>query len=143
MRASKRKWFDKNPGYFNDWTRKDFKKNPWRYVLRGAKLRAKKEGVPFDWFEKHSDVGGIWDMNNPGTPMYDSAHFISSKYTSGFYGYPMPADYPDYPSWKQILDYIRNFADKFDLKRRVNFGVSVTEATPIENQQWKDRKSVV
>ena len=96
-----------------------------------------KEGVPFDWYERHSDVGGIWDMNNPGTPMYESAHFISSKYTSGFYGYPMPAELPDYPSWRQILKYIQDFADKFDLKRRVNFGVSVTEAKPIENQQWK------
>ena len=55
------------------------------------------EGVPFDWFEKHTDVGGIWDMDNPGSPMYRSAHFISSKYTSGFYGFPMPADYPGLP----------------------------------------------
>jgi len=100
-----------------------------------------KEGVPFDWYERHSDVGGIWDINNPGTPMYESAHFISSKYTSGFYGFPMPADYPDYPSWKQILEYIRNFADKFDLKRRVNFGVSVSQATPIENQKWEIKLS--
>ena len=96
-----------------------------------------KEGVPFDWYEKHTDVGGIWDMNNTGTPMYESCHFISSKYTSGFYGSPMPKDYPDYPSAPQILDYIRDFADKFDLKRRVTFGVSVTDATPIENDQWR------
>ena len=96
-----------------------------------------KEGVPFDWYERHSDVGGIWDMQNPGTPMYESAHFISSKYTSGFYGFPMPADFPDYPSAQQILTYIRNFADKFDLKRRVNFGVSVSDAQPIENDQWQ------
>ncbi len=68
------------------------------------------EGVPFDWYERHSDVGGIWDMDSPGSPMYESAHFISSKYTSGFFGYPMPEDYPDYPSWRQIRDYIRSFA---------------------------------
>ena len=68
------------------------------------------EGVPFDLFERHDAVGGIWDQDNPGSPMYDSAHFISSKYTSSFYGYPMPADYPDYPRHDQILDYIRGFA---------------------------------
>lgn len=96
-----------------------------------------KEGIPFDWFEKHSDVGGIWDMSNSGTPMYESCHFISSKYTSGFYGAPMPKEYPDYPSAHQILEYIRSFADRFDLKRRVTFGVSVLEATPVENEQWK------
>ena len=96
-----------------------------------------KEGIPFDWYERHSDVGGVWDMDNPGTPMYESAHFISSKYTSGFYGFPFPADYPDYPSWHQILTYIRGFADAFDLKRRVNFGVSVTDAQPIDQNQWR------
>ena len=96
-----------------------------------------KEGIPFDWYEKHSDVGGIWDMNNPGTPMYESCHFISSKYTSGFYGFPMSADLPDYPSASQILSYIRAFADKYDLKRRVTFGISVVDAQPIENDQWR------
>ncbi len=96
-----------------------------------------KEGVPFDWYERHSDVGGIWDMNNPGTPMYESCHFISSKYTSGFYGFPMSADLPDYPSANQILTYIRAFADKYDLIRRVNFGVSISEAHSIDNDQWQ------
>jgi len=96
-----------------------------------------KEGVPFDWYERHTDVGGIWDMQNPGTPMYESAHFISSKYTSGFYGFPMPTEYPDYPSGQEILTYIQNFADKYDLRSRVNFGVSVIDAQPIENDQWQ------
>jgi len=96
-----------------------------------------KEGVPFDWYERHSSVGGIWDIENPGTPMYESAHFISSKYTSGFYGFPMPTDYPDYPSWRQIRDYIQTFADKFDLTRRVTFGVSVIKAVPVADEQWE------
>jgi len=94
------------------------------------------EGVPFDWYERHTDIGGIWDIENPGSPMYESAHFISSKYTSAFYGYPMPDDYPDYPSWRQIRDYIRSFADHFDLTRHVQLGVAVLEATPIDQDQW-------
>ena len=96
-----------------------------------------KEGVPFDWFEKHNDVSGIWDMENSGTPMYESAHFISSKYTSGFYGFPMPKTYPDYPSWDQIRDYIKDFADKFDLKKRVTFGVSVAQSEPMADKKWR------
>ena len=35
-------------------------------LVMGRALLA--EGVPFDWFEKHSDVGGIWDIDNPGSP---------------------------------------------------------------------------
>lgn len=96
-----------------------------------------KEGIPFDWFERNSNVGGIWDMDNADSPMYDSCHFISSKYTSGFYGFPMPSDYPDYPSWRQIRDYIRDFADKFQLKERVTFGVGVQEAVPLSDDRWQ------
>lgn len=49
----------------------------------------------------------------------------------------MPADYPDYPSWRQIRDYIRSFADKYDLKSRVNFGVGVEDAQPISDDRWQ------
>jgi amino acid transporter len=95
------------------------------------------EGVPFDWFEKHTEVGGIWDMDNPGSPMYRSAHFISSKYTSGFYGFPMPADYPDYPTWRQIRDYIRDFARAYDLPRHITFGVAVSSAELLPDDRWR------
>ena len=88
-------------------------------------------GVPYDQFERHSDVGGIWDLNNPGTSMYETAHFISSRFTSAFYGAPMPDHYPDYPDNRQILDYIRDFARRFGLKERITFGVGVAHAEPI------------
>ncbi|HST80713.1 MAG TPA: amino acid permease [Kineosporiaceae bacterium] len=95
------------------------------------------EGVPFDWYERHTDVGGIWDRDSPGSPMYESAHFISSKYTSGFYGHPMPADYPDYPNWRQIRDYIRGFARQYGLYDRVTLGVSVSSAVPLPEDRWE------
>lgn len=94
------------------------------------------EGVPFDWFEKQDDVGGIWTMDTPDSPMYSSAHFISSKYTSGFLGYPMPAEFPDYPSWDQIRDYIRSFARAFGLYDHVTLGVGVEHATPLPGDRW-------
>ncbi|MCD0453042.1 amino acid permease [Actinocorallia sp. API 0066] len=100
-----------------------------------------KEGVPFDWFERHSDFGGIWDMDNPGTPMYESAHFISSKYTSGFYGQPMPTEFPDYPSWKQIRDYIRRFGRDWGLYDRVTFNTEVEHAEPLPGDRWRVRLS--
>jgi cation diffusion facilitator CzcD-associated flavoprotein CzcO len=85
-----------------------------------------KAGVPFDLFERHSDVGGIWDPENAGSPMYESAHFISSKYTSHFYGYPMPADYPDYPTYRQVCAYIRAFARDYNLYPHITFKTEVT-----------------
>jgi amino acid transporter len=95
-----------------------------------------KEGVPFDWFERNPDFGGIWDMDHEGSPMYESAHFISSRYTSGFYGSPMSSDLPDYPTWRQIRDYIRGFGRQFGLYDRVQFNTSVTSAVLRPDQRW-------
>lgn len=84
-------------------------------------------GIPFTIFEKHSDIGGIWDVENEGSPMYRSAHFISSKTMSGHEGFPMPKDYPDYPSNGQILDYIRNFTKAYGLYESIHFSTPVTQ----------------
>lgn len=95
-----------------------------------ATARALKTiGIEFDVYEKHSDVGGIWDVENPGSPMYDSAHFISSKTMSGHEAFPMPDDYPDYPSNKQILTYIRSFADQYNLKSDILFNSQVKQVS--------------
>lgn len=71
----------------------------------------KAHDIDYDQFERHTGAGGIWDMNNPGSPIYQSAHFISSRDPSGFIGFPMPKDFPDYPSNQQILTYVNQFAD--------------------------------
>jgi cation diffusion facilitator CzcD-associated flavoprotein CzcO len=102
---------------------------PSGLIMARQLLRA---GVPFDLYEKHSDVGGIWDPENPGSPVYDSAHFISSKYTSYFYGFPMPDAYPDYPSWRQLRDYIRAFARAYGLYDHITFGTVVESARPAD-----------
>ena len=94
-----------------------------------------KEGIPYDLYERHTSLGGIWDADNPGSPMYDSAHFISSKYTSHFYGYPMPDAYPDYPTHRQILAYVKAFAAAYRLDRSARTGISVTSAVP-DGDRW-------
>lgn len=84
--------------------------------------------IPFVVYEKHSDVGGIWDLQNEGSPMYQSAHFISSKTMSGHVGFPMPDSYPDYPSNRQILEYIKSFAREYGLLSHIRFEIKVRKA---------------
>jgi hypothetical protein len=87
-----------------------------------------RHGISFELFERHDDVGGLWDPANEGTPVYDSAHFISSKTQSHYADFDMPDDYPDYPSNQQILAYMKAFADEFGLREHMTFGVSVEQA---------------
>lgn len=44
----------------------------------------REKGIAYDHVERNRGVGGIWGIEAPGTPMYDSAHFISSRTVSGF-----------------------------------------------------------
>ncbi|HEY7173891.1 MAG TPA: NAD(P)-binding domain-containing protein, partial [Micromonosporaceae bacterium] len=109
-----------------------------RYCLVGAgpaglvaarALRA--EGIPFDWYERGDAVGGIWNADAPGSPIYESAKFISSRQMSGFVGHPMPESYPDYPSWREVRDYVHAFAAAEGLTDLVTFGTAVTSAVPV------------
>ncbi len=95
----------------------------------------KSAGVPFTILEKNRDVGGLWDMNNPGTPMYESCHFVSSKNGSGYFDFPMPESYPDYPSREQILQYVRSFAAHYQLRDSVEFNAKVVRAEP-DGERW-------
>lgn len=85
-----------------------------------------RQGIAFEILERHSDVGGLWDPDNQGSPLYRSAHFISSKTQSHFAGLPMPDDYPDYPSGPQILAYVRDVARKEGLYSHIRFGAEVS-----------------
>jgi len=91
-----------------------------------------KLGVEFYCFERHSDVGGIWDQTNPGSPIYDSAHFISSKTLSHYTDQPMPDHYPDYPSNRQIHSYMQAFARDFDLYEHITFNTGVASTEKID-----------
>lgn len=96
-----------------------------------------RHGIPFDVYERHSDVGGLWDQSNPGSPVYDSAHFISSKTQSHYHDFPMPEDYPDYPSNRQIHRYMQLFADAYGLREHIRFNTSVEKTELQSDGSWQ------
>nr|WP_315430916.1 NAD(P)-binding domain-containing protein [uncultured Albidiferax sp.] len=96
----------------------------------------KSYGLPYDQFERHVDIGGLWDIRNPGTPMYESAHFISSRDLSGFIDFPMPKDFPDYPSHRQILSYLRSFVEAYGLRENIRFNCSVVQVEKEPDGRW-------
>jgi cation diffusion facilitator CzcD-associated flavoprotein CzcO len=97
----------------------------------------KKHNISFFIVEKHANAGGIWDIENPGSPMYEAAHFISSKTLSGFPGHPMPEHYPDYPGREQILAYIQSFAIKEGLVEHIHFNTKVTKVNKLADDEWE------
>ncbi|MFF4503156.1 flavin-containing monooxygenase [Streptomyces sp. NPDC001401] len=95
-----------------------------------------ERNLPYTHLERHTGPGGIWDIDNPGSPMYESAHFISSKTLSGFGGFPMPEEFADYPPHRQILSYLTSFADAYGLTERIQFGVEVESVEKNSDGTW-------
>jgi hypothetical protein len=102
-----------------------------------AAAALEREGVEYELLERHEAIGGIWDIDNPGSPMYESAHFISSKTLSGFEGFPMPDHLPDYPTRTQVLDYVRAYAASSGIEDHVTTGADVRRATPLDGGGWE------
>ncbi|OJU91508.1 MAG: monooxygenase [Burkholderiales bacterium 66-5] len=100
--------------------------------LAGARA-LQKAGVPFQGFEAWDDVGGLWNIENPRSTVYESAHLISSKTTTEFTEFPMPAGTADYPGHAELLQYFRAYAAHFDLKKHFRFGTRVLKVEPVSN----------
>lgn len=95
-----------------------------------------KLNISFTGFDLHSDVGGLWDIDNPHSTMYESAHLISSKRMTEFSEFPMPEAAAHYPHHSQLKRYFRDFAEHFELKRHYEFNTRVLSVTP-EGAGWR------
>ena len=113
-----------------------------RYAVIGAgpsglsAARAlQKAGIDFDGFEASRGVGGLWDIENPRSTMYESAHLISSRTTTEFAEFPMRTT-ADYPSHRELIAYFRDFADHFGLTEQFRFDTKVTSLERTEDGGW-------
>ncbi len=90
-------------------------------------------------FEKNDQIGGNWvfSAKESHSSVCETTHIISSKKLSEYIDFPMPDDYPDYPSHQQILAYFNAYADHFDLRKYIQFNTSVEKAEKTENEKWK------
>ena len=101
--------------------------------LAGAR-NLQRCGIAFQGFEAYSDVGGLWNIANPRSTVYESAHLISSKRMTEFSEFPMAEQVADYPSHRALCQYFSDFADHFDLRRHFRFGVRVERVEPVRPQ---------
>ena len=95
-----------------------------------------KYGIDFVGFELHADVGGLWDIDNPHSTMYDSAHLISSKGTTQFTEFPMRAEVAPYPHHSEMRRYFRDYAEHFGLYAHYQFNTRVVEIQRLD-KGWK------
>ncbi|HYP48573.1 MAG TPA: NAD(P)-binding domain-containing protein, partial [Thermoleophilaceae bacterium] len=60
---------------------------------------------------------------------YRSLHINTSRDLMAYKTFPMPRDYPDYPSHWQIAKYFDDYVDHFGLREQIRFNTEVRRAT--------------
>lgn len=88
--------------------------------------------IAYDQIDADTDVGGNWKHG-----VYRSAHIISSKHTTEYADYPMPEDYPDFPSREQMLAYLNSYADAFRLREKIEFNTKVVMIAPRSDELYE------
>ena len=94
-------------------------------------------GIPYDQVDADDDVGGNWKHG-----VYSTAHIVSSKKTTEYTDFPMPASYPDFPSRVQMLEYLRAYTEHFHLRKILELNTKVVSCRPTEStgsldQRWE------
>jgi cation diffusion facilitator CzcD-associated flavoprotein CzcO len=94
-------------------------------------------GIPFDCFEKGSMIGGNWryENDNGTSSAYKSLHINSARKLMSYRAFPMPADYPDYPSHEQVARYFDAYAERFRLTEKITFNTEVLSAEPADDNE--------
>ena len=95
-------------------------------------------GFDVTCFEMSNQIGGNWVYKDQTghSSVFKTTHIISSKKFSEYIDFPMPDDYPDYPSGAELLAYFNSYVNHFDLEKHIRFNTKVHKAIPIDNK-WK------
>jgi cation diffusion facilitator CzcD-associated flavoprotein CzcO len=89
-------------------------------------------------YEESGGIGGNWAFtDDPGrVSVPECTHTISSRRMSSFDDFPMPNDYPDFPSHGQMLAYFVDYARTFRLGPHIRLGSRVARCALGGDGRW-------
>ncbi|MFJ6567443.1 flavin-containing monooxygenase [Streptomyces sp. NPDC091292] len=82
--------------------------------------------------DRTPDVGGVWSRSRryPGVTTQSPA----AQYS--FSDFPMPRDYPEWPTGAQVQSYLAAYARHFGIEPCLRLGTEVTGARPTGDDRW-------
>jgi thioredoxin reductase len=91
-------------------------------------VTTRSAGLDVAVLEKADTVGSAWRRH------YDRLHLHTDRKHSGLPGMAMPSSYPAYPSRAQMVEYLENYATRFDVKPAFNTAVSSVKR---DGDRWR------
>lgn len=102
------------------------------FVGLGIAQALNEAGILYDQVDASDQIGGNWYHG-----VYETAHIISSRQVTQFTNFPMPDDYPDFPSAANMRDYLNAFADHFNLREHIELKRKIIYVRPVEDNLWE------
>ena len=96
----------------------------------------RQHGFAVDCYERETSVGGAWNWRHDRSPVYASAHLVTSRPLTEFPDFPMPDTWPDYPDHGRVLSYLERYAEHFGLGEHIWFGTEVVSVVPAGDGRW-------
>ncbi|XP_062437033.1 flavin-containing monooxygenase 3-like [Rhea pennata] len=91
----------------------------------------REEGLEPTCFERSQDIGGLWryeeHIEEGRASIYRTVFTNSCKEMMCYSDFPFPADHPNYMHNSKFQEYLRRYAEHFDLLRHVRFKTLVTK----------------
>ncbi|KAI5946163.1 Dimethylaniline monooxygenase [N-oxide-forming] 1 [Manis javanica] len=88
-----------------------------------------EEGLEPTCFERSEDLGGLWrfteHVEEGRASLYKSVVSNSCKEMSCYSDFPFPEDYPNYLPNSQFLEYLKMYANRFNLLKCIRFKTKV------------------
>ncbi|MFN4286857.1 MAG: flavin-containing monooxygenase [Lacibacter sp.] len=97
------------------------------------------EGLQVTVYDYGKEVGGNWVFteDESHSSVFETTHIISSKTLSQYEDFPMPEDYPDYPSHVQLKEYFQSYARYFGLMPYIQFETLVKHCALLPDGRWE------
>jgi pyruvate/2-oxoglutarate dehydrogenase complex dihydrolipoamide dehydrogenase (E3) component len=90
-------------------------------------------------FDEADAIGGNWVFREDQPSVHAGTHIISSKRLSEFEDFPMPPDFPDFPSHHEIRAYFEAYARQFQLAPFIRLKQRIESAVHRANGSWSVR----
>ncbi|KAH6565051.1 hypothetical protein BASA50_009942 [Batrachochytrium salamandrivorans] len=89
------------------------------------------QGLDVVCFDQEPNIGGLWrykllrDGQDTCSSIYESTIMNSSKDMLAFSDFPVPREWPTFLPHRFVVEYLRMYCDRFDLKKHIKFNHKV------------------
>ena len=92
-------------------------------------------------YEESGGIGGNWAFTDDPhrVSVHACSRSLSSRRMSAFDDFPMPDDYPDFPSHRQLLAYFTDYARAFQVAPHIRLGAHVERCELGSDGRWTVR----